>query len=224
MSKMRTTKITCPKCGKEHDFTAWDSINTQLDPEFKEKARSGEIFRFVCPDCQAVTNVMYQCLYHQMEDKVMIYFIPNGPVDEAVRVLKRPMPEGFPEVDLNYMKRIVTGLNDFKEKLKILDEGLDDKVVEIMKFALRGAMAANEPEHEILNMYLDKAPGTGRYFYVILKDEEPMALQYDQKLYDQIAEEFRSILKADHEVIIDQKWALSCMEKHHNDITKGKEA
>ena len=221
MSKMHKEKITCPKCGKVHEFTAWDSVNTQLDPEFKEKARNGELFRFVCPDCSAEVNVMYQCLYHQMEDDVMIYFIPNGPVDEAVRVFKRPMPEGFPQVDMNITKRVVTTLNDFKEKLKILDEGLDDRVIEIMKFALRGAMSVREPDRQITNMYLDKAPDIGRYFYVIIKDGEPAALQYDQRLYDQVANDFKAIFDADKEVIIDQNWAMQCMEKRHDEIEKG---
>ncbi|MBO4522897.1 MAG: CpXC domain-containing protein, partial [Methanomicrobium sp.] len=65
-------KITCPDCGAESDFVIWQSINTMIDPETKAKVLSGEIFRFKCPKCGSETNIMYDCLYHQMEDKLMI--------------------------------------------------------------------------------------------------------------------------------------------------------
>ena len=39
MSIERTEIITCPKCGKNSSFTIWDSLNTMLDPEGKEKHR-----------------------------------------------------------------------------------------------------------------------------------------------------------------------------------------
>ena len=49
MSKHHMGIITCPKCGKESDFMILDSINTTLDPEMKDKVRTGEAFIFQCP-------------------------------------------------------------------------------------------------------------------------------------------------------------------------------
>lgn len=43
MSKHHMEKITCPSCHHEGDFEVWDSINTVLDPEMKEKVLK--------PDC-----------------------------------------------------------------------------------------------------------------------------------------------------------------------------
>ena len=37
MSKHHIEKVTCPSCHHEGDFEVWDSINTVLDPEMKEK-------------------------------------------------------------------------------------------------------------------------------------------------------------------------------------------
>ncbi|MBQ1321303.1 MAG: CpXC domain-containing protein, partial [Solobacterium sp.] len=74
MSQTATVTITCPKCGKNHPFEIWDSVNTTLDPDMKEKVASGEIFRFTCPSCGAETQVNYNLLYHQMDDRIMIQF------------------------------------------------------------------------------------------------------------------------------------------------------
>ena len=37
MSRYHIEKVTCPSCHHEGDFELWDSINTALDPEMKEK-------------------------------------------------------------------------------------------------------------------------------------------------------------------------------------------
>ena len=37
MSRHHIEKVTCPSCHQEGDFELWDSINTALDPEMKEK-------------------------------------------------------------------------------------------------------------------------------------------------------------------------------------------
>ena len=37
MSRHHIEKVTCPSCHHEGDFELWDSINTALDPEMKEK-------------------------------------------------------------------------------------------------------------------------------------------------------------------------------------------
>lgn len=210
MSKMHMANVKCPKCGKESEFTVWDSVNTQLDPSFKEKARTGELFRFTCPDCGSVTSVMFQCLYHQMEDQVMIYFIPNGPVDEAVEVFTKK--EGMlPMLDVGYTKRIVTSYNDFLEKLKILDENLDDKALEIMKVIMLGAIGQNEPGLAIKAMYLDKDKD-GRLFFAILKEDGGwVTTTFSKNLYDSVTATFKDIISEDKEVIIDHDWAMRCM-------------
>ena len=43
MSKHHMEKITCPSCHHDGDFEVWDSINTVLDPEMKEKVLNQSI-------------------------------------------------------------------------------------------------------------------------------------------------------------------------------------
>lgn len=60
MSKTRIMPVTCPSCGKDSDFTVWESINTMLDPEMKAKVRDGSAFTFECPHCGAEVQVEYE--------------------------------------------------------------------------------------------------------------------------------------------------------------------
>lgn len=64
MSSHHIKKIICPNCKTESDFLLWDSINTSLDPEMKEKVRNGEAFKWKCPFCGNEAMVEYTTLYH----------------------------------------------------------------------------------------------------------------------------------------------------------------
>ena len=55
MSRHHIEKVTCPSCHHEGDFELWDSINTALDPEMKEKVLNQSIFLYTCPSCGAVS-------------------------------------------------------------------------------------------------------------------------------------------------------------------------
>lgn len=94
MSQSAMQEITCPKCGKKTPFLVWDSINTMKDPEMKEKVRNDEAFRFHCPECGASALLNYNFLYHQQEDKVLIYVSADGEdASEMAQILdQRGMP------------------------------------------------------------------------------------------------------------------------------------
>ena len=95
MSSKEVQRIRCPKCGAEHDFAIWTRINTELDPDLDQKVRSGELFRTVCPSCGQQIDVVYPCLYHQMKEKVMIYYAPGR---EAMEQAAGAFAEGMDEV------------------------------------------------------------------------------------------------------------------------------
>ena len=78
MSKHHIEKVTCPSCHHEGDFEVWDSINTVLDPAMKEKVLNQSIFLYTCPNCGETFRLNYSTLYHQMEDLVMIYLVPES--------------------------------------------------------------------------------------------------------------------------------------------------
>lgn len=78
MSKHHIEKVTCPSCHHEGDFEVWDSINTVLDPAMKEKVLNQSIFLYTCPNCGETFRLNYPTLYHQMEDLVMIYLVPES--------------------------------------------------------------------------------------------------------------------------------------------------
>ena len=83
MSRHHMEKVTCPSCHHEGDFELWDSINTTLDPEMKEKVLNQSIFLYTCPSCGKTFRLDYSTLYHQMEDLIMIYLVSESEVEKT---------------------------------------------------------------------------------------------------------------------------------------------
>ena len=127
MSKHHIEKVTCPSCHHEGDFEVWDSINTVLNPEMKEKVLNQSIFLYTCPNCGETFRLNYPTLYHQMEDLVMIYLVPESEVKKTYEIFyeKNALADFHTE---KYLNRIVTSANQLIEKIKIFDAGKDGRI------------------------------------------------------------------------------------------------
>jgi len=130
MSLKTQAVATCQKCGGKHNVAIFKSINTSVDPDLKASVLDGSLFLWECPACGAQNLMSYECLYHDPEQKFMIWMLPGG------------MPEG-PEKDaiINQMKamgeyklRCVRNAGELMEKILVFDAGLDDRCIEMVKY------------------------------------------------------------------------------------------
>lgn len=215
MSKHYTEQIKCPKCGNEAEFMVWQSINTTLDPEMKIKVRNGEAFKHKCQCCGNETMVYYTTLYHQMEDHVMIQLNLGENIEESIEFMKGIFRnDKGEEVDLDikldddYRSRVVTDVNSFREKLMILDAGLDDHVIELMKLSMRLFLQDKNPGIEIEEFLFEVDSEGNRQFALHFSDGKWGKTDYAQDMYDMLADDFSGYIEADDEVLIDMQWAL----------------
>ena len=91
MSMHHEVGITCPKCQKAGVFTVWDSINTKLDPDMKDRVKSLEAFRYHCGHCGTDVQVDYGFLYHDMDHHFMVFYAPT---DKDQENADRDMADG----------------------------------------------------------------------------------------------------------------------------------
>ena len=77
MSDVAKQMILCPHCHRTSYFNIWNSINTKTHPETYGLVRNLSLFRFCCPYCRQTSTINYSFLYHQMENGLMIYYIPE---------------------------------------------------------------------------------------------------------------------------------------------------
>ncbi len=140
MSMSRQISVTCKQCGKEHPFTAWESLNVTHDRDFKQQLLKGQLTRFTCPDCASSTHVLHPILYHDMDKRLMLWlWLEKGEPDTAFVPVQRFLDE--------YQFRIVSTYDALVEKIFIFDRGLDDRLVEFLKLLLQ--IQASQGNHPV---------------------------------------------------------------------------
>ncbi len=125
-------QLKCPNCGKAFEVEAVAAINTERDPELKERLLSGELFLRECPHCGARTLAKFPLLYHDPAEKLMIW-LSDGSADTEARMQAAVTGNDFE----GYTGRIVDTPGALIEKVKIFDAGLDDITLEMAKFVTR---------------------------------------------------------------------------------------
>lgn len=211
MSQSAMQEITCPKCGKKTSFLVWDSINTLQNPEMKEKVRNDEAFRFHCPECGAAAMLNYNFLYHQQEDKVLIFVNADGSNCKEMEQILDQRGNAFD----GYKKRIVMSYNEFKEKLLILDAGFDDRIVEIIKSSIWDNVDAHYKDKEIDEIYF-ATNEDGAHGFLFRKQGQMIAsMEFDEALYKAIKDSALDRIEtaSKNDLHINREWAKKIIEK-----------
>ena len=119
--------MQCRSCSKEYSVPFNGIINVGSDPNLRVRVASGEFFLHECPYCGAKNLIPAQnCLYHDALNKIMIVFSPLS--------LK------MEDVPQDYTCRLVGSIGELIEKVKIFSASLDDVVIEMCKYVLRGEL------------------------------------------------------------------------------------
>ena len=143
------TRVRCPGCDREIEHKLVQSINTQADPAVKAQLLAGELNVLTCA-CGRRTQLAATVLFH---DPAAAYWCQVCPGDE------RAMAEGaaaFGVAGIGDTQRLVPSLNALVEKVKLLDAGLEDWAIEMVKVLL----LASRPERDLERVLLfDRVEG-----------------------------------------------------------------
>ena len=220
MSSKEVQRIRCPKCGAEHDFDIWTRINTDLDPDLDKKVRSGELFRTVCPSCGQQIDVVYPCLYHQMKNKVMIYYAPGR---EAMAKAAEAFEDGLEEAGEKrsfdarkegYRNRVVGSLYDLQEKIAVFASGLDDRVVEICKVLIGSELQESQPDAAFDDLLYYRS-GSGEDRLALMKEGNAFAsISLPGDIYEEVKRRYQPLIdQYGDETIIDMEWVMNSVTK-----------
>lgn len=197
MSLHEDREIACPGCGNKQPFRIWRSINVDQNPALKEELVSGELMAFTCRACGEKTHFPYPTLYHDMARQTMIALPfadmpdlpPPGSVPEMLAKATGLPPDAMPKPK-PYTYRVVDSLQQLIEKVRLLEDGWDDRVMEALKLSYwhsRRAAGLSDKGVELLyhGQVTDDAGQTVMVFLHI--DNEGEVSQYPVPLDERIA-------------------------------------
>ena len=151
MSNTGSKVISCPKCGHDNEIKLFKTVNATTDPQFREQLLSGELLSFTCSECGHTAELRYPLLYNDMKNRFMIYYIPDVDRDKLTdEALEKEYGSLEP-----ITRRLVGSFNELKEKIHIFESGLDDRVIEVVKAALKDVVEKRTGE-EVSGGYFSK--------------------------------------------------------------------
>ena len=142
MSRTSEISIRCSRCGSLFKAERYDSVNVSLDPSLKDKVLDGSLFLKECPHCGSEALIPGNTLYHDQNEKLMVW-VTGG--DSA---LEEQVKKGYEDLLKGYVLRFVTDSGSLIEKVKILDSGLDDVVMEMCKYVTAMEIAGKMKDRE----------------------------------------------------------------------------
>lgn len=159
MSKCHCEEIICPSCGNSERFTVWDSINVDVNPETRGKVKTGKLFEYICKNCNNKFNTEYKTLYHDCNNRFMIWYFPKGDEDIEKQIIEIDIP-------IKEKLRIVKyGKYNLIEKIKIFEDRLDDIIIEVMKSIVFSSIPDEEKNNTIEILY-NKLENNTIYFSI----------------------------------------------------------
>ena len=216
MSRHHIEKVTCPSCHHEGDFELWDSINTALDPEIKEQVLNQSIFLYTCPSCGETFCLNYSTLYHQMEDLVMIYLVPESEVKKTYEMFYGENALFDFRIE-KYLARIVTSPNQLVEKIQIFDAGKDDRIIELVKLLATDSILKNDPNKEFDELCFAVDDDGTNILVIINKGEITGAVDIDNmyEFASSHCDDFKD-LRDDEDIVINREWILNKLSEEEN--------
>jgi hypothetical protein len=210
---MSKIDITCPGCGEHGTREILKRFCISKHPEIKDDVTSGSYFEWKCPKCGQRFFIDDVFLYNDDERKFMVYYVPGFSKDalDIPTVVKTDA-----DYDTEHsVLRVASGFVGFVEKIRILEEGLDDRAIEAVKAFYSAAFSEANGENVYSMIYEETVEPGALSFAVFLKDED-FTVEIPFEAYEQTKKNFSGLLGEPEEkafLRIDQEWLAGALTK-----------
>lgn len=169
-------KFKCNNCNTEQEINIFPYINFNKNPDYYEIVKNLSIFNVECENCHNNVLIKYDAMYLNEDKKYLIYILSDINMINSFRHQIRYIVESSLNTDDKYnfdefTSRLVFNFNELIEKLSIFELGLNDKIIEILKYSLYKDRIDGSLEFD--SVYFDGLNGVTLEFVLLnSKDEE----------------------------------------------------
>lgn len=168
-------KITC-RCDTVVEIDAPECIDLDADPLSIHRIAAGDTPSALCPRCGALLRAELPLRVESKAKGIKLVVLSEK---ERLSVYRgKADPEGTAE--------IVLGYKELFERAKILDDGLDARAVEIMKYALQAKADETEPDADTNVVYNGLKEDALEFHILGLKTGQSGVLKLPRASYDKV--------------------------------------
>lgn len=182
MSQKRIHEIACPLCGREQEVELWDSINVDSGPELREALLAGRINRVECAGCRGNFRIDKALVYQDREQDIFIHYDPlaggrtladaEQSFRTAIAEMNRLLPADVPPPEAH----LVVEWSELIERIFLLEEGLDARLVEHIKYMMFQQNADKLPA-ERKGLLFDAQDSTDEQLCFVVQDRATRKLE-----------------------------------------------
>lgn len=182
MSGKQKHEIACPFCGREQAVELWDSIDLEGAPELRADLLSGRINRVECLGCRKGFRIDKPLVYHDRQQGIFIHLEPlvggrtlaeaTHGFQAALRELQTLLPDDLPPPEIH----LVTEWSELVERIFLLEEGLDARLVEHIKYLMYRQNPGKLPA-ERKNLLFDAQDSTDAQLCFVVQDRTTRQLE-----------------------------------------------
>lgn len=177
-------------CETTFDAELPTSADMSRDTEIVQLILDGSFMSVTCPGCGRRLGPEYPFRLTGVPGLGEVFLVPEGDRGAYLR--------GKLEYDTGSPARIVVGFPELAEKVLIAGLGLDDRVIEMMKYyLLTGSAKEEEQEREIGIRYRGKEAGRHVFNIVGMKADEIGVARLADELYGRIAADVETRVQED---------------------------
>ncbi len=210
MAKDKSMSVCCPACLEEGTFNICDFWETSENPDIKEHIFSRDIFRYSCSECGEEILVAYDCTYLDKEHNFMIMLLTEKSDDTIVETTE-------------YNLRVVRTINEFVEKIALIEDDVDDRIVELYKIMLEDQFEDERPGAKILGIYYGGKDEDGKnlVFFIITENAQNCRAHLSLDVYDAISRQFKdSAARFGDTSEVGRDWAIGVLQNSFSDNQK----
>lgn len=169
-------------CFCEYEFEADIPSNIDLgqEPETEQEILRGEFLNLRCPNCGKLLKPEFPVLIKDPGAEISIFFIPEL---DRVAYYRNTLSYALGEA-----QRVVIGYDELVEKFLIKASGLDDRVVEVLKYyLLQKALESYEGDRDVRILF-SKTEKDLIFFHAHgIKENEIGVLRVSMEMAEKIA-------------------------------------
>jgi hypothetical protein len=162
-----------------------DAVDLSAEPSIVEEVLRGEFMTVSCPLCGKRLSPEFPCLFAGASERGDIFFVPEL---DRVSFLR-----GKLSYDPGKPWRVAIGFPELAEKLRVIGRGLDDRVIEIMKYYLltrsadqQGMASTEDGEGDVTALFAGEEHGNMLFHISGLRKGEIAVAKLGRDLYSKI--------------------------------------
>ncbi len=170
-------KVPCT-CYAPVDFEYEEVVDLEKNPEAANQIMAGSFMEVQCPKCGKVLHPEFPFIIKHEGKKIDIQFLPERMRDDYLR--------GLSKYCFKKEGRIVIGFQELAEKLKIINEGIDDRVTEVIKYYMVSKIEADQKPKDEIRAFFECTDKDGNLVFLVqgLNDHEAAQLTIPKSFYE----------------------------------------